>query len=325
MANCPSVLGPRYSLLMRNSMNFVAIDFETANAARSSACSISMVKVENGAIVDTFSSLLRPTADHDFLHSINFAIHGISRDEYMAGPTFPEVADQILEFAGRSTLLAHNASFDRSCLIRTAESWNVDLPNFDWRCTYAMSKKFLDLPYYKLPLVAEHLGLATFTHHDSLADAQACAEIALKLANDNQISAVADFPAPSPARSNRALAGERLAFSQEFGITDYPEENLVEGLNVSFTGTLQLGEREVLLVPLLEALGAAWNKSPKRITDLLVFGDRDPNYLRAGMKKSNKLEKAERLQKELGHIEIIDEATFLSLLPSDIVSRIRAH
>jgi BRCT domain type II-containing protein len=100
---------------------------------------------------------------------------------------------------------------------------------------------------------------------------------------------------------------------------------MIDGLNVSFTGTLQLGEREALLVPLLQALGATWNKDPKRATDLLVFGDRDPNYLRAGMEKSKKLEKAELLRETLGHIEIIDEGSFLKLLPGDIVSRIRAE
>lgn len=310
---------------MGNTINFVAIDFETANASRASTCSISLVRVENGAIVATFSSLLRPSDDNTYLHPVNFAIHGISREEFMAGPTFPQVVEEIIAFVGTSTLVAHSAGFDRTCMIRTAQSWNIDLPSFEWRCTYAMSKRFLDLPYYKLPLVAEHLGLQAFVHHDSLADAKACADIALRLAADNQIFSVIDFPAPSAARSKRTSQEGPADFIARFGTTSNPEENMIDGLNVSFTGTLQLGEREALLVPLLQALGATWNKDPKRATDLLVFGDRDPNYLRAGMEKSKKLEKAELLRETLGHIEIIDEGSFLTLLPGDIVSRIRAE
>lgn len=310
---------------MGNTLNFVAIDFETANASRASACSIALVRVENGAVVDTFSSLVRPADDNSHLHPVNYAIHGIARDEFMAGPTFPQIVEEVVAFIGTSTLVAHNAGFDRSCMIRTAESWNVSLPIFEWRCTYAMSKRFLDLPYFKLPLVSEHLGLETFTHHDALADAKACAEIALKLATDNEITSVYDFPSPSASRPTRTPTETPADFLERFGQTSAPEENMIEGLNVSFTGTLQLGERKALLVPLLHALGATWNEDPKQVTDLLVFGDRDPNYLRAGMEKSNKLEKAELLRQKLGHIEIIDEGTFLSMLPGDVVSRIRAE
>jgi DNA polymerase-3 subunit epsilon len=53
--------------------NFIAIDFETANRYRNSACAISVVRVEDGKIVDTFSQLIRPPVPHfEFTY-----IHGI--------------------------------------------------------------------------------------------------------------------------------------------------------------------------------------------------------------------------------------------------------
>ena len=41
-------------------MEFVAIDFETANKSYDSACSIGLVTVRDGAIVDEYYKLIRP-------------------------------------------------------------------------------------------------------------------------------------------------------------------------------------------------------------------------------------------------------------------------
>lgn len=41
-------------------MNFTSIDFETANKNRDSACSVAVVVIENGRMVDSYSSLIRP-------------------------------------------------------------------------------------------------------------------------------------------------------------------------------------------------------------------------------------------------------------------------
>jgi DNA polymerase III epsilon subunit-like protein len=40
--------------------DFAAIDFETANNERSSVCSVGVVIVRNGEIVDSFYSLIQP-------------------------------------------------------------------------------------------------------------------------------------------------------------------------------------------------------------------------------------------------------------------------
>ncbi len=39
---------------------FVALDFETANQHRTSVCSIGLVFVENGIIVDKYYQLIKP-------------------------------------------------------------------------------------------------------------------------------------------------------------------------------------------------------------------------------------------------------------------------
>lgn len=44
--------------------DFVAIDFETANGRRSSVCSVGIVIVRGGEIVDKFYSLIQPAPNY---------------------------------------------------------------------------------------------------------------------------------------------------------------------------------------------------------------------------------------------------------------------
>jgi hypothetical protein len=59
-------------------INFTAIDFETANRKRTSACSIGLAKFRAGKLEDTFYELLSP--DEGIFEAINMAIHGITPD-----------------------------------------------------------------------------------------------------------------------------------------------------------------------------------------------------------------------------------------------------
>lgn len=56
-------------------MNFVAIDFETANRDKASACSVGFVRVTNGRIADTASWLIKPPQGTYFLPEF-IEIHG---------------------------------------------------------------------------------------------------------------------------------------------------------------------------------------------------------------------------------------------------------
>ena len=44
--------------------NFAAIDFETANEQRTSVCSVGVVIVRDGEIVDNYYSLIRPEPEY---------------------------------------------------------------------------------------------------------------------------------------------------------------------------------------------------------------------------------------------------------------------
>ena len=50
--------------------DFAAIDFETANSERSSVCSVGVVIVRDGEIVDSFYSLIKPEPDYVFYDTL---------------------------------------------------------------------------------------------------------------------------------------------------------------------------------------------------------------------------------------------------------------
>lgn len=67
-------------------MNFIAIDFETANHLRSSACQVGLAKVENGTVVETRSFYIRPIPD--YYETMNIRIHGIRPEQTQDAPSF---------------------------------------------------------------------------------------------------------------------------------------------------------------------------------------------------------------------------------------------
>ncbi len=67
--------------------DFAAIDFETANGQRSSVCSVGIVIVRGGKIVDKFYSLIRPTPNYYTFWTTK--VHGLTRCDTDESPTFP--------------------------------------------------------------------------------------------------------------------------------------------------------------------------------------------------------------------------------------------
>lgn len=156
--------------------SFVAMDFETADARRDSACQVAMVRVEGGQVVARFSSLIRPPRRH-FTTSW---VHGITWDDVRDAPTFAEAWPRMQEIvAGVSVLAAHNASFDRSVLRACCEAGDLELPALDFICTVQAARRIWGLPRNRLPDVCDYLGIP-LRHHDAVSDAEACARILIE-------------------------------------------------------------------------------------------------------------------------------------------------
>jgi DNA polymerase-3 subunit epsilon len=157
-------------------MDFVAIDFETANELRSSPCAIGLAIVRKGEFVQNISKLIRPP-DLRF-NAINISIHGIRPRDVAEQPEFPEVWESLRCHLEDAVLVAHNAAFDMSVLRYTLAHYGISHAPFRYHCTYQISKKLWPgLVNHKLDSVSRKLGI-TFQHHDACEDARACAEIA---------------------------------------------------------------------------------------------------------------------------------------------------
>lgn len=160
-------------------LDFAAIDFETANGRRSSVCSVGIVIVRGGVIVDKFYSLIRPTPNYYSFWTTK--IHGLTRVDTDDQPTFPEVWAQVADRLEGLPLVAHNRPFDESCLMAVFQEYGMDYPDYKFHCTLAASRRCLNIPSHQLHLSAAACGFNMENHHHALADAEACAAIALKL------------------------------------------------------------------------------------------------------------------------------------------------
>ncbi len=163
--------------------SFVAIDVETANNHRTSICAIGAVKVTDGVISGSFYRLVRPTPNYYFRHFTE-NIHGIGRQDTDTAPTFAEIWPELKKFIGNLPLVAHNKPFDQGCLKATAQAYGIEWPDTEFLCTLQRARTFIPRQLcgsYSLPYLAEFLGIPFDNHHNALADAEACAKIAMTI------------------------------------------------------------------------------------------------------------------------------------------------
>lgn len=159
--------------------DFAAIDFETANGCRTSVCSVGVVIVRGGEIVDRFYSLIQPVPNYYTFWTTR--IHGLTRLDTDGQPSFPEVWNRIRDRISDLPLVAHNRPFDEGCLKAVFAKYGMTYPDYRFYCTLAASRRCLRLPNHQLHTVAAYCGFDLANHHHALADAEACAAIALKI------------------------------------------------------------------------------------------------------------------------------------------------
>lgn len=159
-------------------MNFIAIDFETANSNRSSICSVGIAIVENGKILGTEHIYVKPTPNH--YDSFNTCLHGICDSDTKNEKTFKQQWKDLKKHFHNKTIIAHNASFDCSVLRFTLDEADLAYPDLDYHCTLMLAKETLSLANHTLADVSNHFKIK-LKHHNAESDAQAAAIIALKL------------------------------------------------------------------------------------------------------------------------------------------------
>ena len=160
--------------------NFAAIDFETANQQRTSICSVGIVIVRNGEIVDSYYSLIKP--EPEYYSYWNTRVHGLTMEDTMNARVFPEVWAEIQPKIEGLPLVAHNSPFDEGCLKSVFQMYQMDYPDYEFYDTLCASRQaFPELENHQLHTVAATCGYQLENHHHALADAEACAWIAREI------------------------------------------------------------------------------------------------------------------------------------------------
>ncbi len=184
-------------------MKFVALDFETADYGRDSACALGLVRVEGGRIVRREELLLRPPR-REFVFTY---LHGIAWEDVRDAPPFAAAWPQIQRFlAGADFLAAHSAHFDRGVLEACCARAGLAPPEHPFVCTVRLARKVWRPVSAKLPDVCRRLGLA-LDHHRALSDAEACAQIVLAALREEKgrefVRRQAETGGPAAARTRR--------------------------------------------------------------------------------------------------------------------------
>lgn len=161
-------------------LTFVAFDTETTGQypLTSEFCEVAAVKWKGGKVIDTFSSLIKPS--HIIPEDV-IKIHGITNEMVQGEKPFAEKITSLMSFFEDSIVVAHHAAFDVGFLVLELEKYNEELPNHPIICTSYLSRNVIkESPNHRLQTLIRHLKLEQGAAHRALDDAKACLGVALK-------------------------------------------------------------------------------------------------------------------------------------------------
>jgi ATP-dependent Lhr-like helicase len=156
---------------------FVVLDCETTGLhpnAGHQMVELALLEVdEHGAIVERFSTLLKPGRDLD-----GTAIHGIDAAELSRAPSFEQVVGEISDRLRGRVIVAHNARFDRAFLESELGRCGIDVAPLAIVCTMELASRIgIGGVRRRLDDCRASLGLDGHDGHAALADAEAAAAI----------------------------------------------------------------------------------------------------------------------------------------------------
>lgn len=162
---------------------YVVIDTETTgiNFEKDRIVEIALVEVVDGVIEKSFQTYLNPGIP---CSAGAQSVHKIDPQTLANAPTFSEVVEPIIEFIGRSPLVAHFADFDMAFLARELKIADASMYfSFSSFCTRNLAKALWPTMSCKLPNVCEKLEIEFDKNqaHSALYDANICAEAFIKL------------------------------------------------------------------------------------------------------------------------------------------------
>lgn len=297
---------------------FVAIDFETANEQRCSACAVGLALFDsNGKLAGNYYQLLKPHPEVDYFNPVNVWVHGITEADVLDAPQWPQVSDRIATFIGDRPIVAHNMAFDGYVLSDLVNIYGTESILNRRFCTARLARKILagKLERKSLDQVfGYYFPGAPFNHHHAGSDAQAAGMIFAKMQQEFGFEKLEELCPPTDRgqrNKNSGVLVDQLVLDDL--LERYGQSRLLEGEHVVFTGTLKHGQRAAVQ-KLVAAIGGAADKNLTKKTTLLVVGIPNPHAWAEGSSASQKLLKATQLRDSGSPIEVISEEEFFNRL-----------
>jgi len=188
-------------------MEFVALDFETANQYSDSAISLGLTRMdEEGKVLDSWYSLICPPIP--YFDPLCTCVHHLDREEVLKSPRLNELWVEIESFIGDSPLVAHNAAFDIGVLKGSTKASGIELPNYEYYCTLQIARKLIPgLKTYSLSPLMQELFDYSYQAHLASDDSLACAKLFASLCKNhlNEKDELEDFMRTRGCRSSKAI------------------------------------------------------------------------------------------------------------------------
>ena len=284
-----------------SSVDFVAVDVETANSDCSSICQIGIVQYQEGIITGEWETYINP---QDLFNPVNTYIHGIDGTKVKNAPILPDISDTIYHYMNNTIAVCHT-HFDRTALNQAFEKYSLEPPNSNWLDSARVARrtwKQFACSGYGLANICNEIGYA-FKHHDALQDAKAAAHIIIKAIEESGVDLHSWFKEVEKRIKHKSN-------KQIIPVASNPDGYLY-GTNIVFTGALKMPRS--LASKLAAEAGCSIQKSVNRNTNIVVIGIQDMTRL-AGKDKSNKQIRATKLIAEGYDIQIINEKDFIELI-----------
>ncbi|WP_455168708.1 exonuclease domain-containing protein [Aegicerativicinus sediminis] len=161
-------------------MIYTVIDVETTGRTNK-LTEISIFKIEDGEVVNEFTSLINPQ-----IHIPDYitALTGIDNTMVADAPTFEEISTNIIEITEGAIFVAHNVNFDYNAIRNEFKEIGVDFRRKKL-CTVRLSRTiYPTLRSYSLGKLCHSLGITITDRHRARGDAQATTVLFKRLLNE---------------------------------------------------------------------------------------------------------------------------------------------
>lgn len=292
--------------------DYCCIDIETTGymPAYDEIIEFCGVKVRDGNMVETYSTLIKPANPiDDFVTELT----GITNEMLEGQPSIEDVASKIYDFLTNEILLGHNVHFDINFLYDTFyDILNKPLSNNFVDLLRFSRRLFKDFENHKLITVAEALGIIPETWHRAEADCKTtirCYEKCRSHVHENNIDITTLFRKGKRKSTSKSKLRATSIVSET---SDFDVDHPLYGKVCVFTGVLEKMVRREAMQYVVN-LGGKCKDSISKDVDFLILGNNDYcSTIRDG--KSNKHKKAEGLILKGYYLQIIPEEVFYDLL-----------